>query len=122
MHSLDCFGKFPPLQMEQNGTLESIVPQRFEGEYKKKTYKKLGGGDLDDALSFRSLSRSRSRFCGGGLKLLRLGLDLFGERENRFDLRLFRNSGDLERDRDLERLLLRLFDLLKNKNKNVQKI
>lgn len=78
-----------------------------------KTYKKLGGGDLDDARSLRSLSRSR--LCGG-LILLRLdwlGLDFFGEREYRFDLRLLRISGDLERDRDFDLLLLRLFDLLK---------
>lgn len=76
------------------------------------TYKKLGGGDLDDARSLRSLSRSR--FCGGlKLRLDWLGLDFLGERENRFDLRLFRVSGDLERDLDLDLVLLRLFDLLK---------
>lgn len=76
-----------------------------------KTYKKLGGGDRDDARSLRSLSRSR--FCGGlKLRLDWLGLDFFGERENLFDLRLFRVSGDLERDLDFDLLLLRLFDLL----------
>lgn len=49
-----------------------------------------------------------------------LGLDRFGERENRFDLRLLRRtiSGDLDRDRDrdLDRLLLRLFDLSSSDN------
>lgn len=74
------------------------------------TYKKLGGGDLDDARSLRSLSRSR--FCGGlKLRLDWLGLDFFGDREKRFDFRLFRVSGDLERDLDFDLLLLRLFDL-----------
>lgn len=51
------------------------------------------------------------------LRLEWLGLDRFGERENRFDLRLpLRTiSGDLERDRDFDLLLLRLFDLSKGR-------
>lgn len=101
------------------------------------TYKKLGGGDADESLSlFRSLLRSRSRSLSRSLRSLLLlrspprfvddGLGVrrdigvfglfvfFGDLEKRLDcfrLLCLRGSCGGDFERDLERLLLRLFDL-----------